>query len=151
MTISPSTSQATALANRLPITLFLLRLGVSLVFFVWVLDKFVNSEHTVAVFEKFYGLGEIGTPIVYGLGVVQLLIVLAFVTGFLKAWSYGLVLLMHGASTLVAFRQYFAPFEGSNLLFFTAWPMLAACVALFLLRDFDTLATIDQPQQDPPL
>jgi hypothetical protein len=30
-----------------------------------------------------------------------------------------------------------APFD--NLLFFAAWPMLAACITLYLLRDLDTL------------
>jgi putative oxidoreductase len=29
-----------------------------------------------------------------------------------------------------------------NLLFFAAWPMLAACIALYLLRDQDTLLTV---------
>ena len=29
-----------------------------------------------------------------------------------------------------------------NLLFFAAWPMLAACFALYLLRDLDTLGVV---------
>ena len=29
--------------------------------------------------------------------------------------------------------------EGPNILFFSAWPMLAACVTLYVLRDFDTM------------
>ncbi len=49
---------------------------------------------------------------------------------------------MHAVSTLSSFRQYLAPFKGPNLLFFAAWPMLAACIALFLLRDLDTLWTV---------
>lgn len=36
-------------------------------------------------------------------------------------------------------RQYLHPFEGVNLLLFAAWPMLAACLALYALRDADTL------------
>lgn len=42
------------------------------------------------------------------------------------------VLLLHGISTLSSYRQYLDPFN--NLLFFAAWPMLAACFALYLLR-----------------
>jgi putative oxidoreductase len=42
-------------------------------------------------------------------------------------------------STLASFGKYVAPFEPHNLLFFAAWPMLAACIALYLLRDSDTL------------
>ncbi len=37
--------------------------------------------------------------------------------------------------------QYLDPFN--NLLFFTAWTMLATCVALYLLRDFDPRWSVD--------
>jgi len=43
---------------------------------------------------------------------------------------------MHAVSTLSSFPQYIDAFN--NLLFFAAWPMLAACIALFLLREHDT-------------
>ena len=36
------------------------------------------------------------------------------------------------------------PFNNPNLLFFAAWPMLAACFTLYYLRDQDTLMTRDQ-------
>jgi len=42
-------------------------------------------------------------------------------------------------------RQYLNPWQ--NLLFFAAWPMLAACVALYLLRDADTLLSVDAKRQ----
>jgi hypothetical protein len=45
-------------------------------------------------------------------------------------------LIFHAISTLASYRQYLAPFD--NLLFFAAWPMLAACFTLYLLRDLDT-------------
>jgi len=48
---------------------------------------------------------------------------------------------MHTVSTLSSYAQYLDPFN--NLLFFAAWPMLAACVALFLLRGHDTLLSWD--------
>jgi hypothetical protein len=37
---------------------------------------------------------------------------------------------------VAAYRPYLAPL--SNLLLFAAWPMLAACFALYTLRDLDT-------------
>jgi len=52
---------------------------------------------------------------------------------------------MHGISTLSSWPRYIAAFD--NLLFFAAWPMLAACVALFLLRDSDTLLSVDTLRQ----
>ena len=70
----------------------------------------------------------------------------AFVAGFARRWSYGLVLLLHAVSTLSSWRQYLHPFEGASILFFAAWPMLAACLALYALRDSDTL-TVEGRQQ----
>jgi hypothetical protein len=50
---------------------------------------------------------------------------------------------------LSAFRQYLTLFEGSHLLFFAAWPMLAACAALYLLRDRDNRFTLSpEPSAD---
>jgi hypothetical protein len=46
------------------------------------------------------------------------------------------VLLLHAVSTFSSYRQYLDPFN--NLLFFAAWPMLAACFTLYTLRDLDT-------------
>jgi hypothetical protein len=51
-----------------------------------------------------------------------------------------LVFVLHGISTLSSYRQYLDPFD--NLLFFAAWPMLAACFALYSLRDLDTRWTL---------
>lgn len=125
---------------RLTWSLLLLRLGVFLVMLMWTLDKFVQPEHSANVFEGFYGLGGFVTEIFYVLGALELLLILAFVTGSWKRISYGLVMILHGVSTFSSYAQYLDPFN--NLLFFAAWPMLAACVALYLLRDSDTRWTL---------
>lgn len=133
------------LEKRLPLALFLLRIGVFLVMLVWTVDKFVNPEHGAAVFEKFYFIGGLGNLPIYIIGAVQLLIILAFVSGFQKKISYLLVLFMHSVSTLSAFKIYLDPYGGgANLLFFAAWPMLAACFALYYLRDFDSQWSLDK-------
>lgn len=36
--------------QRLPLALFLMRLGVFIVMLMWTLDKFVNPKHASAVF-----------------------------------------------------------------------------------------------------
>ncbi|MEQ8801928.1 MAG: hypothetical protein RLP45_07815, partial [Haliea sp.] len=64
-----------------------------------------------------------------------------FVAGFMKRFSYGMILLLHTISTLSSWQQYLDAFN--NLLFFAAWPMLAACIALYMLRDLDTRWTLD--------
>ena len=69
------------------------------------------------------------------------MVVLAFVTGFMNRFSYGIVLILHSVSTFSSWQQYLDAFN--NLLFFAAWPMLAACIVLYMLRDLDTRWTID--------
>lgn len=128
--------------DRLQVSLVALRLGVFIVMFMWALDKIVNPDHAAAVFENFYMLEGMGGGILAVIGGLQILVVLAFLAGFLKTWTYGLVLLMHAVSTLSSWQQYLAPWD--HLLFFAAWPMLAACLALFLLRDRDQLFSLDE-------
>ncbi|MDO6569840.1 hypothetical protein Q4526_02695 [Gilvimarinus sp. 2_MG-2023] len=125
---------------RLTWSLLLLRLGVFVVMFMWTIDKFVNPGHAARILDKFYGLSGFGTEIVYVLAAVEMVLILAFVAGMWKRWTYGFVLVLHGLSTFSAYKQYLDPF--AHLLFFAAWPMLAACFALYLLRDLDTRWTI---------
>lgn len=126
--------------TRLQWSLFALRLGVFIVMLMWTLDKFIQPEHSGKVFENFYGLSgwsELGFLII---GVLELLLIFAFVVGLWKRLTYGLVLIFHSVSTLSSFPQYLDPFN--HLLFFAAWPMLSACMALYLLRDDDVLMTV---------
>ncbi|OUS70381.1 hypothetical protein B5G52_14930 [Pseudoalteromonas sp. A601] len=128
--------------NRLQWSLFSLRLGVFVVMLMWTLDKFVNPGHSARIFEHFYGISGSTDTIAYILGGLQLVLVLAFMAGVKKRVTYGLIFLMHGASTLSSYSQYIDGFN--NLLFFTAWPMLAACFALYLLRDQDVKFTVNK-------
>ncbi|MCA1767143.1 MAG: hypothetical protein LC639_02785 [Idiomarina sp.] len=125
-----------SLEQKLPWALLALRVGIFIVMFVWALDKFVNPGHTAAIFEGFYGISGLSATIATVLGAVQVLLCLAFLLGLWKTITYGIILVLHGVSTLSSFPQYLDAFN--NLLFFAAWPMLAACIALFLLRDYDT-------------
>ena len=132
--------------NRLPLALLLLRLGVFVVMLLWTLDKFMRPEHTAKVFESFYYIKGIGNSAAYAIGAVELLILAGFLAGFRKKFTYGAVLLLHAISTVSSFKQYLTPFAGMNLMFYAAWPMLAACIALYLLRDLDTLCVIHAPE-----
>jgi hypothetical protein len=123
--------------QKLELSLVLLRLSVFLVMLMWTLDKLVNPDHAAKVYEKFYFLSGLGHELMYTFAVVELIVLLLFVCGLYKKYSYGTVLVFHAISTLSSFKQYLSPYEAGNLLFFTAWPMLAACIALFLLKDHD--------------
>jgi len=146
MTVQTNLDQAetsTPIARRVAVVLLLTRLSVFVAFLIWVVDKFARPDHAVAVIQAFYGLG-VGNAIAYILGAIQLIILIGFVLGIQKKITYGLILLMHAASTLVSFPKYFAPFTDANILFFAAWPMLASCFALFYLRDLDRIWTVEK-------
>lgn len=128
-------TESIAFQHKLQWSLFSLRLGVFIVMFVWTLDKFINPGHSSKIFQHFYGVSGVAESMVYVLGALQLVLVLAFLMGIKKRFTYGLVLLLHAGSTFSAFANYLDAFN--NLLFFAAWPMLAACFALYLLRDED--------------
>lgn len=127
------------LEQRLPWALLALRVGVFLVMLMWTLDKFVAPDHAAGVFANFYGISGLGNAAFYLIGAIEFVIIIGFLLGVAKRWTYGLVFLMHAVSTISSFQMYLG-FD--NLLFFAAWPMLAACFALYLLRDHDTRATV---------
>lgn len=126
--------------SRLPISLLALRLTVFLVMFVWTMDKFLAPEHAASVFENFYFLSGLGPLIMYVIGAIELVIVVGFVLGLAKRFTYGAVLVFHAVSTLASFPMYLNPADGR--LFYAAWPMLGACLALYLLRDSDTMLVV---------
>lgn len=76
------------------------------------------------------------------LGAVELVIIVGFLVGWKKRLTYGGVLVLHAISTLSSYQTCLSPFEGPNILFFAAWPMRAACIALYLLRERDTLLSM---------
>ena len=120
-------------------SLLLLRLTVFLVMLMWTIDKFVNPSHAAKIYEKFYYIAGLESLAVYTIGTVEIILLILFLVGVKKKFTYGAVLVLHAVSTLSSFGQYLSPFEGANLLFFAAWPMLAACVMLFLFREEDTI------------
>ena len=120
---------------RVATALLTLRFTVFLVMLMWTVDKFVNPDHAAGIFTNFYFIQGLEAPVIYLIGGIELLLIAAFVVGYQRQVSYGAVLLMHAVSTVSSYRQYLNPFD--NLLFFAAWPMLAACFALYWLRDLD--------------
>jgi hypothetical protein len=109
---------------------------------IWTIDKFVRPAHAISVYEHFYFLRGLGAAIIYSIAVAELLLLIGFVIGFAPRLTYGLVLLLHAVSTFSSYQQYLHPYQGPNILFFAAWPMLGACFTLYYLRDLDTLWSI---------
>jgi putative oxidoreductase len=125
--------------NRVGVALLVLRVTIFLVMLIWTIDKFVRPSHAISVYEHFYFLRGLGPAIIYSIGLAELVLLIGFVIGFAPRVTYGLVMLLHAVSTFSSFRQYLHPFEGPNILFFAAWPMLGACFTLYYLRDLDTI------------
>lgn len=130
------------LVQRLRLSLLLLRLSVFIVMFMWTIDKFVNPAHAAKVYESFYFIGGLSPNVMAVIGGIEIIILFLFLIGYKKLYTYGAVLAFHTVSTLSSFGIYLSPFEGPNLLFFAAWPMLAACFTLFVLRDHDTMLSV---------
>lgn len=135
--------------GRIAAALLALRLGVFIVMLMWTLDKFINAAHASRIFANFYGLEGWGPAVLAAIGVAELLLIGAFVIGYQKRFSYGGVFVLHAISTVSSYRQYLDPFN--NLLFFAAWLMLAACFALYLLRDLDTMWTVRAHKSAAPV
>ncbi|MGE3680205.1 MAG: hypothetical protein AB7G93_00675 [Bdellovibrionales bacterium] len=125
--------------DRLKISLLVLRLCVFVVMLFWTIDKFLRPDHAATVYEHFYLLPGWGQSAIMAVGVAELILIFGFLLGVKKRFTYGSILLLHSVSTFSSYKQYLDPFDKGNLLFFAAWPMLAACLTLYLLRDDDTM------------
>lgn len=125
--------------GNLRLSLFVVRLTVFAFFAIWAGEKFIKPESTVAIYSHFYLLE--GLPVwgAYIVGAFQAAIVLAFLLGFAKFWSYGLLLVMHTLATLSTWQYLITPYEGGHHLFVAAIPTLGAIFILFLMREEDTL------------
>jgi len=62
--------------------------------------------------------------------------------GFVPRLTYGLVLLFHGRNTFASYAQYFHPVREGEHFVLRRLAMLAACFALYYLRNLDTRGTL---------
>ncbi len=124
--------------SRLELSLFLLRLGVFIVMLVWTLDKVLNPAHAIEIFEEFYFIQGISEGLMMTLGFIELILVLAFLAGLWKRYTYGLIILFHTISAIAPWEKYTVELGALfSMLYFADWSMLAACITLYILRDLD--------------
>lgn len=130
--------------TKLEACLLLMRLAIAAFMLVWAVDKVIAPEHAQAVFSRYY-LTELPAGPFVVIGWVQIAIIAAFAAGFARFWTYGAILLMHTVSTVSTYAQLANPWEAGprGLLFWAAVPVLAAVIALFVLRDRDRLLSVD--------
>ena len=128
----------------LRLSLLLMRISVFTVMLMWTLDKFINPSHSAKIFEKFYFIAGLESSIMVIIASIELVILAGFVLGVYKRFCYAAVLAFHAVSTFSSYQQYLSPFDGPHLLFFAAWPMLAGCLMLYLLREDDRLLSLNK-------
>lgn len=129
--------------NSVQMGLLVLRVTTALFFLVWSLDKIINAKHTLRVFEKFYFL-PLSESTSLMLGIAQTLIVLAFMAGFQKKWTTLALLAMHTVSVGSTWQHLINPYTGGpGLVFWAGVPVWAGLLLLWLMRDEDSMWSLD--------
>jgi uncharacterized membrane protein YphA (DoxX/SURF4 family) len=127
--------------------LAVLRVSLGVFLLLWGVEKFVIPEVTVQIWGGFYGVG-LAAALVPLVGALESALALAITVGLWRRATYGLGLLLHAVSVAATWRQLFDPWGlrsggAPNHLFLAGVPVLAAFLALYLLRDRDTW-TLDE-------
>lgn len=135
-------------AKDLGVPLLILRFGLGVFLLLFGIDKLVTPHAAAAIFANYYGIDVAPATLVYGVGLFEIVLALAILAGLWKTLTYGLGLALHTVSTLATYRELLAPF-GENHMYMAALPVLAAFVALFLLRRHDTLWSMRGPGASP--
>jgi uncharacterized membrane protein YphA (DoxX/SURF4 family) len=122
---------------RLATALLVLRLTLGVFFLQWGIEKFVVPGTTLAIFRNFYGI-DFGSWVPPILGTLQVLLAVSLLLGFQPRLTYGLVPMLHGVTVVVSMPRILSPWKPvSNHFFIAGVPILAAFLALYLLRDWD--------------
>lgn len=130
------------LEQKIRLPLFILRLTTAAFFAVWAIEKFVKPEATVAIWKAFYFVENLPLEASYAIGVTQSLAILCFLFGLFKFWSYGFLMAIHLLSTVSTYERLLDPYTSVNHLFWAAVPAAGALIALFILREEDTMFTL---------
>ena len=134
----------THLRNRLASSLLILRLSLGIFLLLWALEKFILPQTTKEIWSNFYQMPISGT-IVTILAILQTLLAIAFLIGFLRSFTYGIALGINAVTFISTWRQLLDPWglvsgEAINHLFLAGIPVLAGFIVLFLLHPWDTLS-----------
>lgn len=128
--------------TKISIALLIMRLTLAAFFGVWSSLKFFRPSWFENVFQNTYGLDFASKDMSAIVGVIQILIVLAFVLGAYRTLSYAALGLMQAAGVLGSLPNLMNFTSYPNNLMWAAVPALGAVVALFILRDYDRF-TVD--------
>lgn len=132
------------MTDKLKFPLFFTRLAIFYFLLPWVLMRFTKPEGSKGIATKYYKLPEMSDMINTGIGVLWVLLLLAFLIGFKKRISYGLVLVIHALGTLFTLPFLMIGTEKMNIMFFAAIPVIGAMWLLYTLREHDTFLSLNK-------
>ena len=130
--------------RRIEIALLIIRITAAIFMGLWATLKFHHPEWQRNIFEGAYNISffTVTDNLSYFLGTAQIIIILAFVSGFMRTWTYGLVMLMSAAGVLGSLGSFMTYYNYPKNLMLTSIPTLGALIALFILRDMDNLFSL---------
>jgi len=129
--------------HALKLPLFLTRLSIAIFLAPWVYMRLTQVEAGKGLFAKYYKIPNMPDIVAMGIAGLWLIVLIAFVLGFKKKLSYGLVLLFHTVGTLFTIPYLIPGTENFNILFYAAIPTIAAMLLLYIVRDEDTMLAVD--------
>ena len=107
----------------------------------WIAMRFTAPDGAAGIAETYYKVSGLPGGVTLLIGVLWVLLWAAFVLGFKKTISYGLVLVFHAVGTAFTIPWLIPGGETYNQLFWAAVPVIGAMWLLWALRDQDTFAT----------
>ena len=126
---------------RLALPLAFTRYAIAAFLAPWIAMRFTAPEGAAGIAETYYQVSGLPDAVTLLVGVLWVLLWVAFVLGFKKVISYGLVLVFHAVGTAFTIPWLIPGGETYNQLFWAAVPVIGAMWLLWALRDQDSFAT----------
>ena len=131
----------TRFQGRLATALLILRLSLGVFLLLWALEKFILPQTTAEIWASFYKI-PISGAIITILAILQTLLAIAFIIGWLRPITYGIALGINAVTFISTWQQLLDPWglaggESVNHLFLAGIPVLAGFVALYILHPWD--------------
>ncbi|NAO95617.1 DoxX family membrane protein [Halomonas sp. MG34] len=135
------------------LTLLFLRISLSGLMLFWGANKFLNTEGSVAISEKYYLSFMSAEALLYLFGAVQIVIGLLVLVGLMRRWVLPLQVAINGASLVAVFPSIIDPLgwylEGTNVLFYPSLIIFAGSLLLIAFQREDSFS-IDASRVNKP-
>ncbi len=129
--------------QNLKYPLFFTRLTTFYFLLPWVLMRFTAPEKAAGIAKKYYLIESLPGVFSTLIGIAWLALLIAFLIGYKKKWSYGLVLFLHTLGTAFTLPYLIVGTAQAKLVFFAAIPVVGAMWLLLSLRKQDTFLSLD--------